>query len=109
MPLPAPPAPAVSLRLDRNLTAEAVTSKEVPIEPSCRVNMRGLPVLGSAFMRPSTSTLEPFFRYSLQASPCLPKTATRHQMVRSCCWPSCPVHFSLVAMLKLHTMVPEGR
>src|SRR5579859_3321132 len=107
-PAPAPGPPAVSPRLDRNLTALAVSSNEARIWPSCPCHRRGLPVLGSAVMRPSTKTLEHFLRYSLQTSPILPKTLTRHQMVRSCFWPSWPVHFSLVAMEKLVTAAPEG-
>src|SRR5258708_37852857 len=98
MPAPAPGPPAVSPRVDRNLTALAVTSNDVPVEPSCRVNMRGLPVLESAVMRPSTRTLEPFFRYSLPTSPTLPKTPMRPQMVRPCFLPSPPRHFSLGAL-----------
>src|SRR5205085_3206151 len=101
-------APPDSPRVDRNLTVSAVTSNEARVWPSCPCHRRGLPVFGSAFIRPSTSTFEPFFRYSLDASALLPNTDTRHQMVRSCCWPSCPVHFSLVAMEKLVTAAPEG-
>src|SRR5258706_4875531 len=109
MPAPAPPPPPPdSPRVDRNLTALAVTSNEARIWPSWPCHSRGLPVLASPVTRPSTSTLEPFLRYSLQASPDLPNTLMRHHRVRSCCWLSWPVHFSLVAMEKLVTEVPVG-
>jgi uncharacterized protein (DUF885 family) len=40
--------------LSRNSTMLAVSSNDAPALPSCRVKMRGPPVLGSAFRRPST-------------------------------------------------------
>src|SRR5512135_3374249 len=85
--MPPPPPPSPSARVLRKRTVPAVTSNEAPELPSCFVQMRGPPVFLSGVRRPSTRTLEPFLRYWLQISACLPQAEIRNQMVSLTCSP----------------------
>src|SRR5512133_1981802 len=103
-----PPIPSPSPLGLRKRTVLAVTSNEAPGVPSWRFQMRGLPVLGSAFKRPSTRTLLPLCRYWLQVSACFPHAETRNQMVSLTCWPLFDVYWRLLATEKLVTAWPLG-
>src|SRR5919205_4171357 len=91
------PSPGPSPREDRKRTVPAVTSKEAPVEPSCLFQMRGPPVALSGVRRPSIRTFEPFLRYWLQISACLPQVVTRNQTVSLTCSPLPVVYCRFVA------------
>src|SRR5512134_2399447 len=102
------PSPLISPREDKKRTVPAVTSKEAPMEPSCLFQMRGPPVFLSGVRRPSMRTFEPFLRYWLQISACLPHVVTRNQMVSLTCSPLPVVYWRLVATENDVTACPEG-
>src|SRR5512140_244750 len=102
------PPPSPSARVLRKRTVPAVTSKDAPDEPSCFCQMRGPPVFLSGVSRPSTSTLEPFLRYWLQISACLPHAEMRNQIVSLTCSPLEDVYLRLDATENDVTAWPEG-
>src|SRR5512135_53129 len=103
-----PPPPSPSARVLRKRTVPAVTSKLAPELPSCFCQMRGPPVFLSGVRRPSTRTLEPFFRYWLQISACLPQAEIRNQIVSLTCSPFDEVYFRLEATGNEVTAWPDG-
>src|SRR5512143_320741 len=104
----AAPPPSLSPRVVRKRTVCALTSKEEPEVPSCFCQMRGPPVFLSGVSRPSTSTFEPFFRYWLQISACLPHADIRNQMVSLTCSPLDDVYFRFEATENEVTAWPDG-
>src|SRR6266542_1250797 len=102
------PLSPTSPRAERKRTVVGVISNEEPAVPSCLVQMRGPPVVLSGVRRPSTSTLEPFFTYWLQASADFPHVETRNQIVSLTCSPFPAVYWRLVATEKDVTACPDG-
>src|SRR5512143_2421674 len=103
-------APPLSLspRVVRKRTVCALTSNEEPEVPSCFCQIRGPPVFLSGVSRPSISTREPFFRYWLQISACLPHAETLNQIVSLTCSPLEEVYLRLDATENEVTAWPEG-
>src|SRR5512144_76093 len=104
----AAPPESDSARVLRKRTVCALTSKEAPELPSCFCQMRGPPVFLSGVRRPSTRTFEPFLRYWLQISACLPHAETRNQIVSLTCSPLEEVYLRLDATENEVTAWPEG-
>src|SRR4026207_1600995 len=97
-----------SPREERHRPLPAVTSKEAPMEPSCLFQIRGPPVFLSGVSLPSIRTFEPFLRYWLQISACLPHVVTRNHLVSLTCSPLPVVYWRFVATENDVTACPEG-
>src|ERR1035437_9515923 len=85
----------------RNCTRSETTSSMERFCPSAVSQLR-------LCRRPSTSTGEPFLRYSPQASPLFPQTTTPTKVDSSFHSPLVAFHLRFMAMRKLHTAWPEG-